>query len=47
MNFTNYLKLPVIKGTKIPAVNKWNTPEYNNKDVDIKAFDVYITRCNQ
>ena len=42
MNFSNYLKLPVIKGTKKPAVNGWNTPEYTNKDVDIKAFDVGI-----
>ena len=42
MNLTNYLKLPVIKGTKKPAVTRWSSPEYNNKDVDIMAFDVGI-----
>jgi hypothetical protein len=45
MNFSiynNYFKLPVIKGTKKPAVIGWNTPEYNNKDVDIMAYDVGI-----
>ena len=40
MNFSNYLKLSVIRGTKKPAVNGWNSPEYKNKDVDIMAFDV-------
>ena len=40
MNYNNYIKLPVIKGTKKPAVNEWNSPEYTNKDVDIMGYDV-------
>ena len=41
-NYNNYFKLPVIKGTKKPAVNGWNSPEYNIKEVDIISHDVGI-----
>ena len=42
LNYNNFLKLPVIKDTKRPAVSGWNNNECDIKEVDINKFDVGI-----
>ena len=40
--FQNYLKLPLVKNQKYPAVSGWNKDDYNTTEIDNKIYDVGI-----